>query len=70
MPCFVSARLLPPFQDVVGEVETFNYPRFLLEGFQLLGAAGESSIGGGVGDSDGFNEIVGEAVQIYALQSG
>eukprot|EP00903_Cladosiphon_okamuranus_P017020 g15687.t1 len=58
------------YKDVVGEVETFNYPRFLLEGFQFLGAAGESSLGGGVGDSDGFNDIVGEAVRTYTLQSG
>lgn len=58
------------FQDVVGEVETFNYPRFLLEGFQFLGAAGESSLGGGIGDSDGFNDIVGETARTYTLQSG
>eukprot|EP00752_Nemacystus_decipiens_P017735 g15902.t1 len=57
------------YKDVVGEVETFNYPRFILEGFQLLGAAGESSLGGG-GDSDGFNDIGGEAVRTYTLQTG
>lgn len=63
------ASAVAAFQDVVGEVETFNYPRFLLEGFQFLGATGESSLGG-VGDSDGFNDIVGEAVRTYTLQSG
>ncbi|CAM9260537.1 unnamed protein product, partial [Hapterophycus canaliculatus] len=58
------------YKDVVGEVETFNYPRFLLEGFQFL-CVGESSVGG-VGDGDGgngFNEALGEAVRTYTRQA-
>lgn len=52
----------------MGEVETFNYPRFLLEGFHFLGVA-ENSVGG-VGDADGgFNEVMGEAVRTYTLQA-
>ncbi|CAN0037910.1 unnamed protein product [Scytosiphon promiscuus] len=58
------------YKDVVGEVETFNYPRFLLEGFHFLGG-GESSAGG-VGDGDGangFNEVLGDAVRTYTRQA-
>lgn len=57
-------------QDVVGEVETFNYPRFLLEGFHFLGVGETSSVGGGVGEGDStFNEIAGDAVRTYTKEA-
>ena len=52
---------------MVGEVETFNYPRFVLEGFQFLGF-GEGSINNGDGDG-GVSEAFGEAVRMYTLQT-
>lgn len=54
-------------QDVVGEVETFNYPRFVLEGFHFDGV-GEGSVSGGDGDG-GFNEGMVDAVRTYTLQA-
>lgn len=54
-------------QDVVGEVETFNYPRFVLEGFQFLGVGdGSTSVGDG---GRGFSEAMGEAVRMYTMQT-
>ncbi|CAM9429127.1 unnamed protein product, partial [Laminaria digitata] len=55
------------YKDIVGEVETFNYPRFVLEGFHFDGV-GEGSVSAGDGDG-GFNEAMGEAVRTYTLQA-
>eukprot|EP00904_Undaria_pinnatifida_P013541 jgi/Undpi1/9317/HiC_scaffold_26.g11775.m1 len=55
------------YKDVVGEVETFNYPRFVLEGFHFDGV-GEGSVSAGDGDGV-FNEAMGEAVRTYTLQA-
>ncbi|CAM9396146.1 unnamed protein product, partial [Ectocarpus fasciculatus] len=58
------------YKDVVGEVETFNYPRFVLEGFHFLGVGETSSVGGGVGEGDStFNEIAGDAVRTYTKEA-
>ncbi|CBJ32014.1 expressed unknown protein [Ectocarpus siliculosus] len=58
------------YKDVVGEVETFNYPRFLLEGFHFLGVGETGSVGGGVGEGDStFNEIAGDAVRTYTKEA-
>lgn len=51
----------------MGEVETFNYPRFVLEGFHFDGV-GEGSVSAGDGDGV-FNEAMGEAVRTYTLQA-
>lgn len=51
----------------MGEVETFNYPRFVLEGFPNLGA-GEGSLSAGDADG-GLSEMMGEAVRMYTLQT-
>lgn len=54
-------------QDVVGEVETFNYPRFVLDGFQYLGL-GEGSAS--LGDGDGaWSDSMGDAVRLFTLQT-
>ncbi|CAM9531693.1 unnamed protein product, partial [Ectocarpus sp. 8 AP-2014] len=58
------------YKDVVGEVETFNYPRFILEGFHFLGVGEASSVGGGVGEGDStFNGIAGDAVRTYTKEA-
>lgn len=69
LSCFtwVSANKLPPPKDVVGEVETFNYPRFVMEGFHFLGAS-EGSLSATEGDG-GMSEAMGEAVRMYTLQT-
>lgn len=54
-------------QDVVGEVETFNYPRFVMEGFHFLGTS-ESSLSATDGDG-GFSETMGGAVRMYTMQA-
>lgn len=67
-PCTFCKPTIP--QDVVGEVETFNYPRFLLEGFHFLGVGETSSVGGGVGEGDStFHEIAGDAVRTYTKEA-
>ncbi|CAM9319203.1 unnamed protein product, partial [Ectocarpus sp. 13 AM-2016] len=58
------------YKDVVGEVETFNYPRFLLEGFHFLAVGETSSVGDGVREGDStFNEIAGDAVRTYTKEA-
>lgn len=54
-------------QDVVGEVETFNYPRFVMEGFHFLGAS-ETSLSAADGDG-GISESMPEAVRMYTMQA-
>lgn len=54
-------------QDVVGEVETFNYPRFLMEGFQFLGS-NEGSLSAVEGDGC-MGEVMGDAVRMCTMQA-
>lgn len=51
------------FQDVVGDVETFNYPRFTLEGFHV----GGGSPGRGDGDGSMF-DFMGDSIRVYTRQ--
>lgn len=63
----VSTHFMNLLQDVVGEVETFNYPRFVMEGFHFLGTS-DSNIS--PTDVDGIlAESMGDSVRMYNLQS-